>query len=409
MATKKSAAKKQPALSKAEKALADFEAKFSKTFGEGTLVADEAEVPYQVIPTGSITLDYYLGVGGWVRGRLAEIWGGDDIGKTTLMLQSVREAQRVAPDQLVLWIDMEQKWDWDWARTHGVDTHRSRFKLYTPESAEDVADAIKEALRSGLFSLIVLDSIGAMIPEVEKEKDADAAVIATQAKIITRMVKIAAVEAKKTNTAVVMINQVRANVSGFGKATMTGGGFALRHCSTHKIEMKRTGAEELSVQEDGVKLRVGHEIACFIDRNKVAKPKRTAFITLVYSETDKYGPVGFDKADEAASMGVKTGVIAQNGGWYTFSTTGERVQGRDKVLEILRNDPEQVDQVRDRILASLAGEIISDEGPDIEAAEAEEKALDTLLEGTALFGKKGEPDPNNPDGVTLPNLLKGDS
>jgi recombination protein RecA len=374
-------------------AMAKFEERFAKVFGEDSLVADEAEVPYKVISTGSIALDYALGVGGYVLGRVTEVWGQDDLGKSTLAMQGCREAQRAYPDRLVGWIDMERKWDWAWARTHGMDTSKARFRLYRPESAEDVADALKEMIRSGLFSMIVLDSIGAMIPEAEKEKDADEAVMMIQAKVITRMVKIAAVEADKTETAVVLLNQVRADTSMSRRTTTTGGGFALKHSSTHKIELKRGGDTPLSIKVDGVNQQVGHQIACFIERNKVAPAKKTAFITLVTTATEKYGPVGIDKADEAAVMGIKTGVIAQSGAYYTFVATGERVKTRDTVVAKLREDPELVDAVREGVLATLVDSIVIGQEAeiDVEALEVEEDgetvAMASKLEGTGVFRK----------------------
>lgn len=352
-------------------AIKRFEATFAKSYGENTLVGDEAEVPYKVISTGSLELDFKLGVGGWVCGRLGEIYGQDDIGKGLMMLQAAREAQRMFPTSLVMWIDMEQKFDWPWARQHGVITTKDRFKLYVPENAEDVADALKDAIRSGLFSLIVLDSIGAMIPEKDKEKEAGETVVATLPKIVTRMVQIAAVEARKSETCVVFINQVRANITGFGKPTTTGGGFALKFCTTQKIELKRTGAPTLKVKEDATDVQVGHEIACFIERNKVAQAKRTAYVTIIATPTEKYGPVGIDKADEGATMGIRTGVIAQNGGWYTFAGTGERVQGREKVIETLRSDPELYDDIRARVLATIADEIVIGEESEPEMEEVD--------------------------------------
>jgi len=375
--------------SAAAKAIAAFDAKFIKTYGTGSIVSDEAEIPYEVIPTGSITLDYYTGVGGYVRGRLTEVWGQDDIGKSFFLLQAAREAQRVAPEQLVAWINTEKKWDWPWARVQGVDTSTRRFRLIEPQNAEDVADAMKDAIRSGLFSLIVLDSIGAMIPEAEKEKDADEVVMAAQAKIITRMVKIAAVEAQRTKTAVVMINQVRANISAYGKDTQAAGPFALKHCSTLKIEMKGT-ATKLRVGSEGKQLQVGHEVAMFLERNKVAQAKRTAFVTFVTATTDRYGPIGIDRADEATTMGIKTGVIAQNAGWYTNTLTGEKFNGRDTVVESLRNDQEGVDALREAIVATMAGQVVAPEESAIEVPEDEDEveaeAEDVVAEGTAEAG-----------------------
>src|SRR5690606_17009642 len=154
-------------------ALKRFEERFSKSFGAGTLQRSAEVNPYEVISTGSLTLDYCLSVGGYVEGRLVEIWGPDGVGKTTLSLIGLAEAQRKHPDKMVAFIDMERKFDKAWAASHGVDLER--LYLYSPETAEDVADALKELCNSGLVSMVVLDSVGAMIPEKEIEKGADEA------------------------------------------------------------------------------------------------------------------------------------------------------------------------------------------------------------------------------------------
>jgi recombination protein RecA len=364
-------------------ALAKFDEKFQKEYGEGTLTSDEIK-PYEVIPTGSLALDYALGVGGWVLGRETEVWGADAIGKTTLVIQSVREAQRKFPDRLVFWVDAEHTFDKPWARLHGVDL--TRLRVFAPESAEDVADAVKDAVRSGLFVLVVVDSIGAMIPEAEKEKDADGVVMAAQAKIVTRMVKIAAVECANHNAALVLINQVRANVSGFGKATMTGGGWALRHSTTHKVELKRTD-KAFKIKQEGREQEVGHEVACMVERNKVAPPKKRASFVLFHTPTSKYGPAGFDKADEVATMGIKTGVIAQTGAWYTFSTTGEKVNGRDAVVDALRAmGQEHMDEIRERVLATIADQIVTGAEAEVDLEADDEIDLSHLVgTGTGLY------------------------
>jgi recombination protein RecA len=235
-----------------------------------------------------------------------------------------------------------------------------------------VADAMKEMLRSGLFSIVVLDSIGAMIPEIEKEKDADEATVGTQAKIVTRMVKIAAVEAAKTSTVVLMINQVRANI-GYGADTQTGGGWALKHSTTMKMKFRRTGTQPYKVKVDGEEEEVGHELAVKLERNRVA-PKRQAIFSLFNQPTVKYGPIGVDRADEAATLGVRCKLIDVAGAWYTVKSTGERFQGREKLLEGLRAQPDIVDALRVEALATIAGDIIEGEQPGEDAEQPEAKS-----------------------------------
>lgn len=354
-------------------AIKKFEERFSKVFGEGTIRRASEVAPYEVISTGSLTLDYRLSVGGYVEGRLVEIWGPDGVGKTRLSLLGIAEAQKKHPHKLTAFIDMEQKLDKDWAAAHGVDT--SKLHLIVPQSAEDVADALKEVVSSGFFSMVVLDSIGAMIPEVEKEKGADEATVGLQAKIVTRMVKILAVEAAKNGTVVIFINQVRANI-GYGADTTTPGGFALRHVTTMKFKMRRTGTTPLKVKIAGEERTVGHEVAVVIERNGVANAYRTAMVTMLHVPTEKYGLIGVDQADEATTLGLDTGVIERSGAWYTVY--GERLQGRDAVVSYLRSNPDVVGRLRTDILSSVVGEVIEEvtpediEGPQFRGVEAVE-------------------------------------
>lgn len=332
-----------------------WEEKFGKNYGEGTLKRADDLAAYEVLPTGSLTLDFILGVGGLVEGRLHEMWGPDGVGKTTLALLMIAEAQKKYPERIPAFIDMEHKLDKKWAALHGVDL--TRVHIFEPESAEDVADAMKDFCRSGFHSLIVLDSVGAMIPEAEKAKDAEDAVVGTQANIVTRMVKLNAVEASKSGATPLMLNQVRANL-GYGADTTTGGGFALKHATTTKLKVKRTGTPPYKVKIDGEDQIVGHEVAITVERNGVAPAYRTAIISLFHVATEKFGPVGIDRADEAATLGIKTGLVQQAGAWYTLPQTGERVQGRDGVVAALRSDPDLIAFIRANslVVASVEGE-----------------------------------------------------
>lgn len=201
-----------------------------------------------------------------------------------------------------------------------------------------------------------------MIPETEKEKDADAAVMAVQAKIVTRMVKIAAVEAAKSGTAVLLLNQVRANL-GYGADTTTGGGFALKHVTTMKFKLRRTGTPPFKAKVGNEDRVVGHELAIEVQRNGVAPAYRTAIVSLFHVSTEKFGPLGIDRADEAATLGVDTGIIEQAGAWYTIPG-GERVNGREKVVAALRADSKLLENIRTLILASVASEVTEEVVPE---------------------------------------------
>lgn len=328
-----------------------FMEKFEKTFGEGSIVLASKEVPYEFFSTGSIELDLALGIGGIMLGRLHEWWGIDGIGKTTFAMIAMAQAQIAYPGRWVGYIDAEHRLDRPWMKAHGVNM--DRCMVHTPNSAEEVADALKDMLRSGLFSVVVLDSVAAMAPEVEFEKGAGDATVGLQPKIVTRMVKLAAVEAEKSNTAVIIINQVRANIAKYGVDTTTGGGWALKHSTTTKLRFRR-GENAYKTKVLGQDIQVGHDVAIYVERNGVAPAYKTAIVALFNQDTARYGPLGIDRADEAATRGVKLGLIEQRGGWYTITSTGERVQGRDTLVETLRTQPDVVASLREQILASQA-------------------------------------------------------
>lgn len=330
-----------------------FEEKFRKRFGAKSIHVASDATAYEVIPTGSLALDYALGVGGYVEGRLVEIWGADALGKTSLALEGVAQAQKKYPNKLAAWIDQERTFDLGWAIQHGIDPER--LTVIPSASAEDVADALKEILQSGLFSMVALDSIGAMIPQVEVEKAADEATMALQAKIVTRMVKIAAVAAADSGTVVLLLNQVRANLS-YGASTTTGGGFALKHVTTHKLKLKRTGTMPYKAKVPGEKeaVEVGFELAILVERNKVAPPKRTAIVSLFHTESESFGPPGIDRVDEAVTMGLKLGAITQAGPYYTLPDE-TKLQGRDKLVDHVREHPDLLGALREGVLAGAVG------------------------------------------------------
>jgi recombination protein RecA len=374
----KTAAKKSA--KKATDALDKFNERFEKAFGPNTIMTAADKPPYEVIPTGSPLTDDAMVVGGYVIGRITEVWGPDALGKTSFVLCGAAEAQAMFPDKLVAFLDVEHTFDEGLARGMGVDTKRMKWIKAT--SAELVADQMKMIIQSGLFSMVILDSIGAMIPEAEKEKDADEAVVANQAKIVTRMVKIAAAECDKPGQeiAVVLINQVRANI-GYGADTTTGGGFALKHVSTHKLKFKRTGTSPYNYVIGGEKIVVGHELSIEVERNKVGPPKRKSTINLMNQPSVRYGDRGLNKPDETTTLGLMRKFIKQRGGYYDIPTVDGTVTvtGRDKIVEFYRDNPAEMDNTRNACLAMVKelvvvghdAQITNEDLNEVEALERE--------------------------------------
>jgi recombination protein RecA len=343
------------------KALANFMADFGKRHEESNLQTYSANFKHEVVTTGSLAMDYALGVGGYVKGRIIELWGPEQTGKSTFLMITAGEFQRSHPDKLVCWIDVEATFDPEWARAHGMDTSPDRLVIAQPGSAEDVADIVKDMVCSDLFGFIVLDSIGAMLPQKEKEKDAGEATMGLVAKIITRMVKIAAAEGAQRGVILAMINQVRANLS-YGGDTTTTGGFARGHVTTHRLKFRRASGDgavmTIGTREKGDIVQVGQKIVITVEKNKVAPPKRIATLTFFNQATEKYGPIGIDKAMDVFKTAKLAGVLDQSGSWYNLPD-GTKHNGEKEILAYLRSHPEAVPAIRDLVLATRAHEIIT--------------------------------------------------
>lgn len=339
-------------------ALKRFEEMFAKTFGDaGTLIKT---VKYDVISTGSIELDAAMGVGGYVRGRITEMWGPESTGKSTMLMIAIANAQKQYPEEVVGLLDMEQTYDANWAQANGVDLN----KLYVvqPNDAEDVSDMLKLMVGQGIFSMVAVDSVGGMVSRTEKEKDAEDATVGIIAKIVTRMVRVAAPEARKHNVAVIIVNQVRGNISanGRGPAITRSGGFALRHSTTHVLKFSMTGETPLTIGSGETANYVGREIAIKVEKNKVAPPNKNAKVVLLNQKTSKYGAVGIDRVTEAFNIAKRRSIIERSGSWYTLPDAS-RHQGSEPAIKHMREHPELVEQLRTMVLAQIADTVVDDE------------------------------------------------
>jgi recombination protein RecA len=374
-----------------EAALGKFEEEFRRSFGPDILARGNPASKHEVIATGSITLDFALGVGGFPLGFMSEIWGPDGVGKTTLGLLAIKQAQAQYPDRMCALIDVEHKLDQGWADKLGVDLRR--LWVITPQTAEDVADIVKALLDSKLVVFTVLDSIGAMTNQEEFDKDAGERSVGTTPGIITRMVRIAAALLRPANAHLFLINQVRANL-GYGADTTTGGGFARAHATAFRIKARKAVKGEIKLGSGDDAVQVGQRIALKIEKNGLASQGRTAVVTLITQPTEKYGmELGFaDPAGEAFDVGKKTGVISRAGANYTLPD-GEVIKSEEKVRQYLAERPDLVETIRQEVIALINGGgaglpgTEADEEPDPRDPDADEPAeeavdLDTAAETT---------------------------
>lgn len=363
------------------KGLAKLRDQMGKKYGEERISVRSRVAPYEVISTGSTSLDFALRTGGWVVGRIHEIVGVEGAGKTTLAINGMARAQKQYPDKAVGYIDMESTFDWDWAEANGLNTSDEFFLHVYPDDSEDVSDQIKEMMETGLFSMIVVDSIGGMESKKAFDKDAEEHVMGRNAQVITRMAKRLATMARKYQTAVLLINQYRADLGNPRGGNMSAGPKALKYATTTKVEMARTAEPPLKVKfpDDETPQVVGKQVRARVTRNKVGPEGRTGLFWIINQNTEEFGPIGIDQADDALATGLFSGVIAQDpGGLYWMPWTEDkkdRVKGRASVLALLRDQPDLADQVRKAAISKVSHEVkperAVDFGPDGEQLEVD--------------------------------------
>jgi recombination protein RecA len=329
------------------------------------VVKRETVTPYQVIPTGSLTLDLATRVGGWVCGRMVEIVGPEGVGKTTTVISSMIEAQRMFPDKAVAYIDMEQTFDYGWAERLGLLTDSGHWLHLYPDDSEDVADMLRRTVETGFCSLVSIDSIGGMESKEAFTKAAADKVMGRNAQVITRMVKHCAVLTRATKTVVLLVNQYRANLDNPQSADISAGPKAMKYSTTMRVDMSQVwSADPLKalLPGDDEETVVGRMIRARITRNKVAVQGKRAEFYLVNADTPEHGPIGIDRADEAVTVGLFTEVIERRGNWYYLPLQkGQKkptgAQGRPALTAHLRSCPDDLEAVRNASLAVFSHEV----------------------------------------------------
>ncbi len=342
------------------KALKAALGQIEKQFGKGSVMrlgdGDMAQ-NIEVIPTGSLGLDIALGVGGLPRGRVAEIYGPESSGKTTLTLQVIAEAQKLGGT--AAFIDAEHALDPIYAQKLGVNVED--LLVSQPDTGEQALEITDMLVRSAAVDIIVIDSVAALTPKAEIEGEMGASHMGLQARLMSQALRKLTANIKRSNTLVIFINQIRMKIGVmFGNPETTTGGNALKFYASVRLDIRRIGAIK---KGDEI---VGNETRVKVVKNKVAPPFKKAEFDILYDE-------GISKEGELISLGVENGIVDKAGAWYSYNK--DRIgQGKDNVRTFLKEHPEMAAEIEARIrqVVGLDADDVATKKPTAEEAVAEE-------------------------------------
>lgn len=317
-----------------DKALEQVLADIEKQFGKGSIMklGSDAHLNIEATSSGSITLDVALGVGGYPKGRIIEIYGPESSGKTTFALHAIAEVQKKGGR--AAFIDAEHALDPVYAQNLGVDL--DELLLSQPDTGEQALDICEALVRSEIIDLVVIDSVAALVPQAEIEGEMGDAHVGLQARLMSQALRKLSGTLNKTKTTAIFINQLREKVGVmFGNPETTPGGRALKFYSSIRLEVRR--AEQIK-QGDKV---IGNKTNVKVVKNKVAPPFRTATLDIMYGE-------GVSKEGEIVDLATEIGVLDKSGAWYSYN--GEKVgQGKENVKALLKDNPELRDELEYKI------------------------------------------------------------
>ena len=327
-----------------------------KQFGKGSILrlgSKDAIVPVSVISTGSISLDAALGVGGFPRGRINEIFGPESSGKTTIALQVVAEAQRRGG--IAAFIDVEHALDPAYARKLGVDV--DNLLVSQPDYGEQALEITAHLIASGQIDVLVLDSVAALVPKAELEGEMGDSHMGVHARLMSQALRKLTGSVNKSRTCLIFINQIREKIGVmFGNPETTTGGRALKFYATIRLDIRRIAAIK-----DGEAV-VGNRTKVKVVKNKVASPFREAEFDIIYGE-------GVSKEGDLLDLGVAQNIIEKSGSWYSYK--GERIgQGRENARQFLKDNPD-IKQAIDLELRKALGLIKTETAPEAGAAAPE--------------------------------------
>ncbi|MCB0756223.1 MAG: recombinase RecA [Flavobacteriales bacterium] len=314
--------------------------KLEKAHGKGSIMrmGDAAVEDVDVIPSGSISLDVALGIGGYPRGRIIEIYGPESSGKTTLAIHAIAEAQKQGG--IAAMIDAEHAFDRFYAQNLGVDI--DNLLISQPDNGEQALEIAENLIRSGAIDIIVIDSVAALTPRSEIEGEMGDSKVGLQARLMSQALRKLTGTISKTGCVCIFINQLREKIGVMcGNPETTTGGNALKFYSSVRLDIRRAG--QIKTAEDVT----GNRVRVKVVKNKVAPPFRKAEFDVMYGE-------GISKVGEVIDLGVDHGLIKKSGSWFSYGET-RLGQGRDAVKELLLDNPELMDELETKIKNRITG------------------------------------------------------
>lgn len=314
--------------------------KLEKTYGKGSIMklGDQAVENIDAIPTGSIALDVALGVGGFPRGRIIEVYGPESSGKTTLAIHAIAEVQKQGG--IAAFIDAEHAFDQFYAQRLGVDIEN--LLISQPDNGEQALEIADNLIRSGAIDLIVIDSVAALTPKAEIEGEMGDSRMGLQARLMSQALRKLTGTINRTGCTCIFINQLREKIGVmFGNPETTTGGNALKFYSSVRIDIRRSSQIKTA---DEV---IGNRVKVKVVKNKVAPPFRKAEFDIMYGE-------GISRVGEVIDIGVELGVIKKSGSWFSYGET-KLGQGRDAVKSLLLDNPELMEELEEQIKAGISG------------------------------------------------------
>ena len=323
------------------KALQAAMAKIEKDFGKGSVMkmGDIGIENVDIIPTGSLALNAALGVGGYPRGRIIEIYGPESSGKTTLAIHAIAEAQKAGG--VAAFIDAEHAFDRFYAEKLGVNVNE--LIISQPDNGEQALEIADQLIRSSAIDILIVDSVAALTPKAEIEGDMGDNRVGLQARLMSQALRKLTATISKTNTCCIFINQLREKIGVmFGNPETTTGGNALKFYSSVRLDIRR-----VTKLKDG-DTPIGNQVRVKVVKNKVAPPFRKAEFEITFGE-------GISKAGEVVDLGVQYGIIKKSGSWFSYGES-RLGQGRDAVKKIIKDNPELCEEIENQIAEALQKE-----------------------------------------------------